>query len=208
MEFEQVDLPGHEGRKGYFMHTWSGGRYFPCDPRHTEVQIEDIATALSRKCRFGGHTHEFMSVAEHSVLVSLYKPELDPFEKLMHDAPEGYVDDMIRPLKMVPQLREPYIAIEELNAIAIAQRYDLTYPWPASVKEADEAICTLEMEYNISAVDKGSLHDASILPKDIKIQFWTPKQAKQAFLDRFTELYRDRMIKADPFFKTVMSKRA
>ena len=39
-------------------------------PSPQEIALEDIAGARSRICRFGGHTSEFDSVAQHSVLVS------------------------------------------------------------------------------------------------------------------------------------------
>lgn len=73
------DLDGYRGRDEVLIHAprhgdWiqvhSGGQFWPLDPRADEVKITDIAHALSLICRFTGHTKEFYSVAQHSVLVA------------------------------------------------------------------------------------------------------------------------------------------
>ncbi|HEU4751891.1 MAG TPA: hypothetical protein VFU47_02205, partial [Armatimonadota bacterium] len=42
------------GRNGDWMQTFTGSRFYPFDPRVSEVRIEDIAHALANLCRFGG----------------------------------------------------------------------------------------------------------------------------------------------------------
>ena len=59
-----------EQRKGDWMQTATGGVFWPVDPRPEDVEIEDIAHALSLICRYCGHVREFYSVAQHSVLVA------------------------------------------------------------------------------------------------------------------------------------------
>jgi len=88
-----------ERRQGEWMETWSGVRFYPLDPRPEEVNIEDIANALSKMCRFGGHSRQFYSVAEHSLWVSYRVPPWLALAGLLHDAHEAYVGDMIRPVK-------------------------------------------------------------------------------------------------------------
>ena len=52
------------------MCTYTGTEFYPTAPLAQELQIEDIAHALSNICRFGGHCSRFYSVAEHSVRVA------------------------------------------------------------------------------------------------------------------------------------------
>jgi hypothetical protein len=186
-EIPIVTLPGHEGRLGYFMHTYSGRKFFPCDPRQEEIFIEDIAHALSNQCRFNGHTECFYSVAEHCWHCSYAVPPEDALEALLHDAAEAYLGDLIRPLKMLPDLGGAYLKLEERVEACIAARYKLTYPWPDSVRHADEAVITAEMEQIIAARDKGHLHDSSVTA-DIQLKCWYPPQAKAMFLLRYEEL--------------------
>ena len=87
--------------------TTTGRQFWPASPDPEQIQIEDIAHALSNLCRFGGHTREFYSVAQHSVLVSQNVPDDLRLVGLMHDATEAYCGDMIRPLKNVlPEFKE------------------------------------------------------------------------------------------------------
>jgi len=84
----------------HFIQTYSGNRF---EIEAPVFDVRDIAHALSLVCRFGGHSSEFYSVAEHSILVhdlmaSLY-PVADPIEGLLHDASEAYIGDLPSPFK-------------------------------------------------------------------------------------------------------------
>ncbi|MFI6098146.1 hypothetical protein ACIA8G_21510 [Lentzea sp. NPDC051213] len=86
-----------------WLDTASGKRINLARPSVESVAIEDIAGALSRICRFGGHTIEFYSVAQHSVLVAelvarIGRPDLGLLA-LHHDSHEAYLGDMPTPLK-------------------------------------------------------------------------------------------------------------
>lgn len=86
------------------------------NPTPEMVKPEDIAYALSRICRYGGHTPTYYTVGQHSLLVAhLCRLEgiysATPLFGLLHDAAEAYVGDVISPLKKM--LGTVYTDIED-----------------------------------------------------------------------------------------------
>lgn len=78
------------------------GRVYPAAQLTVEaVDVMDIAVALSRIPRFGGHTRVPYSVADHSIRVSQQVPDDYALEALLHDAHEAYTGfgDVQRPAK-------------------------------------------------------------------------------------------------------------
>jgi 5'-deoxynucleotidase YfbR-like HD superfamily hydrolase len=133
-----------------------GGRYLNIlNPDQEQIDIKDIAHALSQTPRFSGHLKEFFSVAQHSMDVldycreSLSAPayfgEHDRILRaaLLHDAAEAYLTDLPAPIKAaIPG----YKAIEDNLLRVIAAKFEFDFPLPAIVKTADKA--QLEMEWN------------------------------------------------------------
>ena len=134
---------------GWFT-TFTGKKVDPLEPKAKDVDIEDIAHALSHLCRFGGHSKEFYSVAQHSMYVAdaiSTSPRLSlddhvtqsrlRFPALLHDASEAYVGDMIRPIKTSDVF---YNDLESHWVKAIDKAFDmngeLVKPDPR-IKEAD-----------------------------------------------------------------------
>jgi 5'-deoxynucleotidase YfbR-like HD superfamily hydrolase len=107
-----------------------------------DIQIEDIASATSKLCRFTGHCKVFYSVAQHQVLVSHIVPREHALTGLLHDATEAYINDLSRPLKLiVPQYGE----FEHTRLWpVIAARYDLPDVLPPCIKEADNIALVTE----------------------------------------------------------------
>lgn len=126
-----------------WMETASGVRFHFMNPAPEQVVLTDVALALSRACRYGGHTRRFYSVAEHCCLMSdwvLEQPWGDPRKALIalhHDDAEAYIGDLPRPAKQnMPQFK----AVEERIDEAVARRFDLEYPHPAWLKDVDTRI--------------------------------------------------------------------
>ena len=118
--------------RGPWMQTYTGRRFFLADPRPEEVFLTDIAHALSNICRYNGMTQDFYSVAQHSLILSIYaeakgRSRMTQILALMHDAPEGYFGDHIVALKSIcPELRE----IEAPIWRAVERRFALDLPGP------------------------------------------------------------------------------
>lgn len=110
-----------------FIQSYSGRAITFLDPKVEQIDVEDIAHALSLLCRFGGHCREFYSVAEHSVRCAKKAAEKGLgddlcFEALMHDASEAYLVDMPRPIK---QQLQGYRDVEAKLDAVIREKYEL-----------------------------------------------------------------------------------
>ncbi len=68
--------------------------------RLEDISITDIAHNLANRCRWGGATTPFYSVAEHCYRGCLYATNpLLSMAFLLHDAAEAYLFDAQRPIK-------------------------------------------------------------------------------------------------------------
>lgn len=163
------------------------GRYFNFRaPELHSYQVEDIAHALSRLCRYTGHCKKFYSVAQHSVLVSYYVPEELALEGLLHDASEAYLGDVSSPLKA---LLPDYKAIEKSVEQAIALHFDLHFPHPAIIKEVDLRMLVTEMRDNMPvAVEVGPERPPYEPYEMLQIKPVNHREAKKMFLARYNEL--------------------
>jgi hypothetical protein len=170
-------------RVGDWIQTASGRKFWPMDPSVHDVEIGDIAHALSMLCRFGGHCLRFYSVAEHSVLLSRAAPRPHKLWALLHDASEAYLVDVPRPIK--PSLggyKEAELAI----ARVIAARFHLHLGAPDIVKRLDKAILLDERAQNMTPTNE--VWVGADAPLGVTLQFWSPDRARREFLDEFERL--------------------
>jgi 5'-deoxynucleotidase YfbR-like HD superfamily hydrolase len=194
-----IIVKGEPARKGNYMRTSTGKRYYPMDPRPDEVEIEVIAHHLAMKCRYAGATRVFYSVAEHSVYVTLDSLLRTADVRLakqciIHDGSEAYNGDLIRPLKYDAAFSAPFKHVEELNERAICQRFEIPYPFDPRVKESDEAVTAAELRQllNRAPEDTGSwkndnLHDDTRVAPFV-IAGLTPFEARSLFLALFQKI--------------------
>jgi hypothetical protein len=171
-------------RRGGWIRTYTGKKFYPLDPRPEEVDIYDIAHALSNLCRYGGHGDKFYSVAQHSVLVSEHSGAR--MWGLLHDAAEAYFCDMAYPVKHSPTIHALIKPIELKISRAIAAHFGLQWPEPASIKPIDNRICLDEkIALNLGSI---SPEHESLEPLGIGITPWPWELAEDKFLDRYFEL--------------------
>ncbi len=127
--------------------TYTGKLFNPLAGENEDcgpIELMDIAHALSHLCRFNGHTKRFYSVGEHSLHVSALLEHHGPSIQawgLLHDAAEAYLGDMVRPIKKhMPDFQ----AIEDRLLQRIAKRFDLVWPIPDVVFDADDILLATE----------------------------------------------------------------
>jgi len=114
--------------------TQSGQQFDLLRPTASMIKPVDIAHALSRLCRFNGHTRAHYSVAQHSLIVASLVPVEHQLVALLHDATEAYIGDMTRPLKAV---MPEYQYVEQQIWLAVCDRFDIPADLPDCVKKAD-----------------------------------------------------------------------
>lgn len=171
-------------RIGDFIQTFTGKAFFPMDPRSQEVDIRDIAHALSMQCRYAGHCRRFYSVAEHSVLIARWlvgKNKPAAIYGLLHDASEAYLCDVPRPVK--PYLNG-YGEAELRVQAAVWAHFGLRGHVPAIVKEADDRILADEL-VNMTRMPWHARHAD---PLGVPMMYWSPAEAEREFLNTYAAL--------------------
>lgn len=177
--------------------TFTGKKFWPLAPRVEDICIEDIAHALSLKCRFGGHCKVFYSVAQHCVLVSeLLEPSTEStlLWGLLHDAAEAYLPDFPTPIKEFF-----YVQYEEAAYYISTLEYQINYCIQKAlgippnsynhhlIKAADlKALATERAQLMSEGFEREGLKD--IEPAYIKINPLPPYLAEDMFLSRFKKL--------------------
>lgn len=159
-------------------------------PHETEVQIEDIAAALSKVCRFAGHIHRFYSVAPHAINASRIVSREHAFNALMHDTAEAFTNDLPTPLKYaVPIFKDLEVSIES----AMAERFGFAYPLPEAVKVADAQMLAIEKVRLKKDHSHWSVLDGvetAHVEHLVDMSPMSPTRAERLFLERYAELRR------------------
>lgn len=180
-------------KKQPWTQSFSGRAIRILDPSPDQVDILDIAHALSNVCRFGGMTLSHYSVAQHSVLVSANVSEEHALAGLLHDAAEAYIGDIVTPLKRALTMH-PYRVLEKAWARAISERFGVELvKLPEEVVTADlRALLTEKrdlLEPMLSGQPEWTMFDGlEIEPFDRKIVAVTPAEAKAMFLREWRAL--------------------
>lgn len=187
--------------RGDWFFTNSGKRIYVLAPDPLDINIYDVSAATSKICRFGGHCLEFYSVAQHSVLVStiveaLGHPEL-ALEALLHDAPEAYLGDVIRPLKR--ELRR-YRKIEALWEPVVARALGVEFLMNPIIKQGDLIALATERRDFAPHVDptidpsawRWKEDELAVEAFPQKLKALSPRDAQEAMLNRYFALLYDR----------------
>lgn len=179
------------GASSLFIRLFNGKNFEFESPCIEPIHVESVAHSAAQLPRFCGHQREFVSVAEHSVLVSrVLEDELQrrdlAFEGLLHDFHEPLSGgDIPRPFK-----RSRFFAgANELEA-QVASRVRAWFALPEKltplVHQADLMVFAAEVQQNMNGPQE-DFH-CPYPSAQIKLRFLDWKQAKKAFLLRFYEL--------------------
>lgn len=195
----ELGLGGEEapgpGRVGDWIHLFTGGRFWPLDPRPGEVDPRDIAHSLSMQCRYVGHTSRFYSVAEHCLLVAgaLERdghPDGTVLMGLLHDSAEAYLHDISRPLKRA-RFMTPYQQAEDKVLRAVFSRLGVaSLDTPATykaVKEYDDRILHDEA-VTLMRVDVEPWHTQVGPPLGVHVAGIGPTEVEQLYLGKLQVL--------------------
>lgn len=181
-------------RRRYVVHS----RSHPAD-----VNILDVASGLSRVCRYGGQIkHDIQSypVSEHSVLMLEWLEGQggiecveDALRVLLHDGSEAFLGDMTSPLKaLMPEFRK----IEDRCQMAIDQSFGIhfsTLPY-RTIKTVDLRIRMDERDALISepALSEAKRatweHTPEMEGLGVPIRGLLPSAARDEFLSTFLRI--------------------
>lgn len=176
---EQINIDSGDG----WIITHTGKWFDVLNPNADLVDIQDIAHALANQGRFTGHTSEFYSVAQHSVLVANLCPSDLALAGLLHDGSEAYLSDIARPVKKHPDFGPFYLKAEERLQEAIFEHFSIPFTDMEEVHIADNILLRTEardLMPNTFPVYEGEVLTEEIIP-------WTPKRAKKEFLKKYYE---------------------
>ncbi|TKB57267.1 HD domain-containing protein [Ferrimonas aestuarii] len=171
-------------RQGKCINTYSGGEFWPLDPREDEIHIKDIAHSLSLLCRANGQFRHFYSVGQHSINCA-NEAKVRGFSRrvqlacLLHDASEAYLGDVTRPVKAFMPTYLEYESKLQQMIFSVFGLGDLTGDEHLQVKTVDDALLKLEMAelmnlHSIEAEPVKGHYDLSFRMMDrVEAQFLT-----------------------------------
>jgi len=181
-------------RKGKWIETVSGIKFWPLDPKPEDICVVDIATGLCQTCRYNGQVMFFYSVGQHSLNCCqlaeyMGHPARVQLLCLLHDAAEAYISDVTAPVKScIPE----FSRIEEGILQAVYKSFRMDPPTPEElkiIKNIDNVILVTEAKG--LAMEHVTSEESLVrfLPHPhIKIQSLPPDVVIYAYLDVLAEL--------------------
>jgi len=183
----QEHIGVHAGTRGGSIQVRSGIAYYPMDPRVEDVREEDVAWALARAPRYGGHASRAYTVLEHMVRgcdLALWEAgaAVDDVARALtgwggpgwlrerrsaitlglafavHDAAEAYVVDVPRPLKVnLPDYQRVESRNDEVVMTALVGADLLSAVDWAQVKRVDNLMLAAERDQLMLSEEQGGL---------------------------------------------------
>lgn len=197
--------PGADGLKEepthHILATYDGW-FDLSNPGPDQVRPEEVVRSLAHQVRYGGHTAEPYTIAQHSCACHEWAkvegaslPEARA--ALLHDAAEAYCRDLPRPLRRAvqPAYADVIGRVEE----AVAQRFRFDHPPPELVKEIDHQVYLAERQGISSHPD---IHPDVEVPGAVErvlSSFWPAAKARRELSARLEQVTED--VGAGPWAK-------
>lgn len=158
------------------MNAFSGRRFDPIKMTAEDVDVTDIAHALSLLCRGGGHLRYFYSVAQHCLNCAREAEARglsgrEQLACLIHDGSEAYISDIIRPVKIY---LDNYVEIEDRILSKVFARFglsDLSAEEGRRWKEIDDDILIYEQKFLMTGREDIELPRLASVP-DVSERNW------------------------------------
>lgn len=174
----------------YEIELFSGSYLDLADPQSVAISLIDVASGLSKTCRFSGQCRGFYSVAEHAVLVTDRVKEQGgdvrtQIGALHHDDHEAFMCDFPRPIKrLFPEYSELAEKVQAVAAHALELDFDFD---SVMVKDADN--WALMQEAGELMKSKGHWYSGGIVwDGKSRVQNLVPDDALTLWLDRHFDL--------------------
>lgn len=170
-----------------YITTYTGKHFAPVNPDMTQVDIQDIAHALSMICRGNGHVKTFFSVGQHCINAAREAIKRGYSQRvilacLLHDACECYMSDVPRPLK--PSMPE-YVHIEEHLLDLIYEKFlgsTLTEEENKMVKQIDNDLLYYDLKELLNECSDGPAPNLHI---ELNYEFIPFEYVKQTYLELY-----------------------
>jgi hypothetical protein len=178
-------------RLGKSMFTYTGKMFYPLDPREEDINLSDIAHALSLICRFGGHSRFHYSVAAHGLLVKEilrqwgYGPRIQLIG-LLHNASTAYMGDMVYALEGA---LTNYAQIEGNIQKTINSKfglYNITFNEQKVVSDAHDFAMGYELHFVLGSRPLPVMYDAPSMGELVG-QFLVPGKLMTNLEDEYTD---------------------
>ncbi len=199
-ELDCFGAPIEAGRRGTWVQTYSGRKFWPLSPRPEDIAIEDIAIGLSRENRYGKQTIGSYKVAEHSVIVSVLIEEMAgrgmAREALLHDCDEGYLPDMPRPLKYEKAMNlDQFRECGKLVQAAVFERFHVVQTEESHllIDTIDKRLVLDEVRQFMRRPELYLERHAKLIPIGITIPGLGEDAALELFLSRFADLFPEEL---------------
>lgn len=175
-----------------YITTFTGKHFTPLEPLEKDIDIRDIAHALSMTIRAGGHYREFYSVAQHSLHCAYEAMERRANPRLvlmclLHDSAEAYIADVTRPVK---NNMPDYTIAEQRILNSIYKKFLGSVPDEKEtefIKTIDDALIYHEFLHHMN---EKLFDEAPYLNSEPDFSFVPFKNVEEEFLNVFEALIR------------------